>query len=672
MMLQKKQYTSTASLLGVVLTFLALLVAWQSPLLSTPTVEAALFLGMFLAPVSFMAGVSRGSFRNPAGFSADAMKEFAWIGTPAAFYLFVIWLHSWSVESCSSSSGIFPFLIVLLPQLVLCIATGIGLGRMIGNPKVANVLGLLAIPAYLLLQGVLWWLAPSMRFFDLYWFFVGGDLLAGQVLEPAIITYRLSALLYAFAIIALGAHWKKHATKFWVILVLIVCGMLLHSHSYSQLSPSLADRETDYPDVLESEPFVLHTDFAVIGKENAEAILQEAMLWYDRLKQRTGLTISGKTQIWLYESPQALAKYTGAKHVHFTLPSHREIHISSAEVPHPTLGHEIAHVILGEVSTTIWGIPGIWGLLPNWGLSEGLATLLTPELSLRDDLTLKQQAVALFRLGLETNPDALLDNDPWSFWTQSSGRAYVLSAAFLEDFTSNRPKALVKLAKAGELYSSHAQRKSILDAWKNFELPPDALNAVSQSYASNSILTAVCKDGVETLKTSTSKPQEQVPFIEQPVHKQRELLIRQSLVKNTAYGKAALEILERKPSSIIEAAAAYGKLGFALKNGLEDDLGKAYATYLLARVEVLSGDFEAGQTLMPRNLEGLLGLEAMRLYGLARAQTGFPEEAAGLFQELQARSTRSADKIKFSDLAERSLWIARGQKYLLGVWRKPE
>ncbi len=672
MMLQKKQYASTASLLGVVLTFLALLVAWQSPLLSTPTVEAALFLGMFLAPVSFMAGVSRGSFKNPAGFSADTIKELTWIGTPTAFYLFIIWLHSWSVESCSPSFGVFPFLIVLLPQLVLCVATGIAFGRIIGIPKVANILGLLMIAAYLLVQGVLWWLAPSMRFFDLYWFFVGGDLLGGQALDPAIITYRLSALLYAFAIIALGTHWKKHFTKFWAVFGFVVCAVLLHSHSYTQISPSLTDREIDYPDVLESEPFVLHTDFAAIGKENAEAILQESAFWYERLKQRTGLKISGKTQIWLYESPEALAKYTGAKHVHFTLPSHREIHISSTEVPHPTLGHEIAHVILGEASTTIWGVPGLWGLLPNWGLSEGLATLLTPELSLRDDLTLKQQAVALFKLGFEKNPDALLDNDPWSFWIQSSGRAYVLSAAFLEDFIGNRPKMVVKIARAGSLYLSDVQRKNILDGWKNFELPSDALNAVSQSYASNSILTAVCKNGVETLNTISRKSEDNLSFEQQPVHKQRELLIRQSLPKDTSYAKAALEILNRKPSSITEAAAAYGKLGLALKNENEGDSGKAYALYLLARVEVLSGNFDLGQTLMPKNLEGLLGLEAMRLYGLARAETGFPDEAAGLFQELQARSSRSADKIKFADLAERSLAVARGQKYLLGVWRKAE
>ena len=62
-------------MLLVLVAVAALVIAWQSPLLGTPTAEAALFLGAFLAPVCFLAGSCRGALRNMRGLQDDVVRR---------------------------------------------------------------------------------------------------------------------------------------------------------------------------------------------------------------------------------------------------------------------------------------------------------------------------------------------------------------------------------------------------------------------------------------------------------------------------------------------------------------------------------------------------------------------------------------------------------------------
>lgn len=411
-----------------------------------------------MAPLAFFAGACRGALKNIRGFKNDFLKEGAWVFGAALFYLTLLWLHSFTLTSCSPSAGVWPFLILLLPQLFLNLVSGIWVGRLTGRVKLAVMVSFIFWLGYIWLQVSLWWINPSMRFFDPYWLMIVGDLISGQSLEPAIIAYRLSSLLYGLALLLLGISWKRHATQFWVVFVLLGSGVWLQHKSSALISPSFSQRHQAYPDLLTQGPLALHTNVDLIGQERAEAILQEGTLWLGRLKERTGLEAHQPIHIWLYANSESLAHYTGAKNVHFALPSHLEIHIEGTQIPHPTLGHELAHVLLGQVSKTIWGVPGIWGIMPNWGLSEGLASYLTPELNIREDLTGDEQAFALYRLGLEQQPENLLSADPWSFWIQSSRRAYTASAAILGAHVDAqcqtpdcRRKLVQYLAKAGDV-----------------------------------------------------------------------------------------------------------------------------------------------------------------------------------------------------------------------------
>lgn len=695
MILPRRTFPSTPSMLLVVMTMISYFFALSSPLLSTPTIESAMFLGMFLAPFSFIAGASRGALKHRNGLLHDLTREGTWVFAPVAFYLFLLLLKSFFVQSCSPGSGVIPFLLIIVPQLSLSLVTGIVLGRMIGHVRAATIIGLIVLGLYLALQGFLWWLNPSLRFFDMYWFLFLGDLLKGQALEPAVIAYRISALFYVGLIVSLGIRWKRRTTQAWAVLFFLIGGVSMHLNSKSKIAPAIAERQRDYPDELKQGLVTIHTNFTEVGKTHAEGIMQEAHFWLSRLQNRTGLEPKKQINIWVYQNGDSLARHTGARNIHYALPTHREIHIVGAQVPHPVLGHELAHIILGEVSNTVWKVPGVFRLLPNWGLSEGLATYLTPELSLQDHLTDLEIASAFDQLGLLKHPETLLEADFGSFWFQSSRRGYTASAALLGAYINSRcstdscrSEEVVNLASAGRVSFAKSFLKDYRLQLGEMPLPPYALPVVSSHFSKDSILAATCVDGQQV----QIKPKEeslvqradilarqglfsealarynQIPLLEQPIHKQREITIKKAMLKNTPYAKAALELLTTPQKNWVEKAADYGKLGFFLRQPSTENLSFDYASYLLARLEIQTGNFYIGQSLMPSYLTGPIGQEARRLLGIAQAQTGQIKSAIVMFELLESRAERPADKIWFRDLKERAEAMARGEKYLLGVW----
>lgn len=670
MNLRKNRFPSTASMLLPLATFITLGLSWSSPLLSTPTAEAALFLGIFLAPLSFFAGACRGALRSVWGLQDDLKREGVWVFGSVFFYLLVLWMHSWTLQSCSPSAGLWPFLILLIPQLFLNLMTGIWVGRIFGQIKLAVAVSFILWLAYLWLQISLWWMNPSMRFFDLYWVMIVGDLLAGQSLDPAIIAYRMSTLLYGLALLVLGIHWKRHATQFWILFFLLGSGVLVQYKSASLISPTFSQRHQAYPDLLARGHLILHTDLKLVGKDHAKAVLQEGILWLKRLKERTGLEAQQPIHIWLYSSSESLAHYTGAKNIHFALPSHQEIHITGTEIPHPTLGHELAHVLLGQVSHTIWGIPGVFESLPNWGLSEGLATYLTPELNIREDLSTQEQATALYRLGIETEPEELLSVDPWSFWLHSSTRAYTASAAILGAYIDAqcqtqtcRHKLISWLAQTGDVVWKPEFLKSYHTRMKTEFLVPDALPSVAKYFHKDSIILADCS------VSEIQKPQKETDPLKLPIHEQRQQIIQKVFSKsNAVYAEAGLSILNSEPKEWMQVAASYSRLGLFLTKQTESDLAYDYAAYLLARTQILGANFKLGLDWMPMQLEGLVGQEASRLVALSKSQIGQAEQAAVEFDFLKSQAKRPADRIRFEDMAERSRQIHLGERFLLGVW----
>lgn len=201
---------------------------------------------------------------------------------------------------------------------------------------------------------------------------------------------------------------------------------------------------------------------------------------------------------------------------------------------------------------------------------------------------------------------------------------------------------------------------------KNEFLPPDALPSVSKLFRASSILLADCS----VQKIPETQIEETDPLL-LPIYKQRELLVKKAFIKNMAsYAQAGLEILISKPQDFVQIAAAYGRLGVSLLKPTESDIAYDYAAYLLARTEILGGNFKLGLSWMPVQLDGLVAIESARVSALAKSQIGAAEQASIEFELLKNQATRLADRLRFGDMAERAREINAGQLFLLGVYVK--
>ncbi len=504
----------------IILSSIALFAAVSSsPLLGTLAAEAALLFGLVFGPFSFIAGVKRGARRDSRGFASDFMGEGAYILAALCLFMLAAFLNAFRFESCAQDKGLFPFLVLVLPVLWIDLVTGIWIGRMIGKSSIALLSSLFLIVCYLGFQLVWWWSAPSLRFFNHHLIVIAGDLLTGQGLSPAITAYRLSTFLFGIALLIFGFLVFKNSTRqrslngpthqsglFWTAICITIAAFWIQIKSSNDLSPSRSQLNQHYSLIKKRDLLILHADPARISPVEADAILAEGILWFERLKIRTGIKPTKNIHIWLHSDMQALTTYTGARNVHFTLPTHREIHISSVQIPHPTLGHELAHLFIGEESTTLFGLAGVLTFFPNYGLNEGLAVFLTPELAINDDLTVMQQAAAIYRLGYLKDFESLFSIRPWDFWFEPSAKAYIATGAYLEYLIANKTKnsreiqlLVKKLVSAGELYPVWDSEQDHEQFLKNFKrhlqsspLPEDAFGSARERFRAPSIVYAQC------------------------------------------------------------------------------------------------------------------------------------------------------------------------------------
>lgn len=117
----------------------------------------------------------------------------------------------------------------------------------------------------------------------------------------------------------------------------------------------------------------------------------------------------------------------GAANTYIAKPWRDEVYLQLRGYPHPVLGHEIAHVVAGSFGRGPFRIAGAaWGLLPNPGLIEGIASAASPDDDVLTDLAWCR---AMKDAGLLPRLSSLFS---LSFLGQPAGRAYTVAGAFVE------------------------------------------------------------------------------------------------------------------------------------------------------------------------------------------------------------------------------------------------
>jgi len=497
----------------VALSLLIFVATFSWPLLSTPGFESANLYVLILGPFLALAAACNTRSRS-IDFRMILRRELGLLLLHIALIFGLLLTRSFAVTSCSIGSGIGTFFLILTPALLLNTIIGSIIACVISRLKIKILVWFIFYISYFVIKFYFWWHDATFRFLSDLSILLTSDLVEGTKLTPAVMTFRLGTLCICLALIAFGLAWwsksrgrinyaQKPTLYFMFFLAMGACAVLLHTQSLKAIGKNKAQLKKDYSLIRSSQNISVHANPDLNSQGEVKALLEEALLYQERLRKKLGMLSSEPIIIWLHRDDEQKALYTGAKNVHFAQPKHREIHVSSSETPHPVLGHELAHIYVGEYSTTLWGLPGRWLVIPNMALTEGLAMILTPELALTNNLDLMQQAQALQQAGVGVDIKTLFSMNPLDFSKSNFRASYIFSGAFLNFYLENiakqdRPHALQKIAQAGSLgalFNSQEELRATLAQFSSRlakAVPAYAILWAERNFGETGILTADC------------------------------------------------------------------------------------------------------------------------------------------------------------------------------------
>ncbi|WP_437594882.1 hypothetical protein [Sorangium sp. So ce1000] len=153
-----------------------------------------------------------------------------------------------------------------------------------------------------------------------------------------------------------------------------------------------------------------------------------------------------RIRAYLFESAAQKGALMGASRTYIAKPWRREVYLQAAGYPHPTLGHEIMHVLAGASARGPFKIAGrLGGWLPDPGLIEGIAVAGSPREG--EDLSPRAWAKAMRDLGI-LPPLARLF--ALGFLAENSSTAYTASGAFVGHVRATYGAAAVRAWYGGK------------------------------------------------------------------------------------------------------------------------------------------------------------------------------------------------------------------------------
>jgi tetratricopeptide (TPR) repeat protein len=515
--LDKRLFIKSPFFLQSIIIFIIIALCYFSrsyPLLATFGFESANFYLLFLSPLVYFAAALAPA-QKVQSFSERLTRAFYFLLFDLAIIMAFLGYNALSLESCGAGSGLLPFLITIIAPLLLVISLGSFIYAAFTSFTARFSVASLLFFAYLSFLGIMWWHEGNFRLMSHFSLLIASDLMHGQELSLGIFSFRLASLCFFVALTGSAILLCKSPQKSFSIKqsyffpgiiiasISLILGIVFHHQSMQLIGKSKSDLKHDYALSVEKNGIIIHANPSHISQAEGEAILQEALLYRQRISDRLGPLSAENLHIWLHKNDEEKFRYTGAKNVHFALPGHRELHISGTEIPHGVLGHELAHIYVGEYNRNFHGLPGSFGI-PNFALTEGLAMLLSPELNIRNDLSMREQAQALYQSELNPDLDKLFSKDPIHFLSYDPRVSYIFSGAFLEflaEKSGTFDQALIqKVISAGSieaLFSSTEAYKESIKEFHNFlqkPVAPYALLWVKDEYAPRSILLSNCKE----------------------------------------------------------------------------------------------------------------------------------------------------------------------------------
>jgi len=217
---------------------------------------------------------------------------------------------------------------------------------------------------------------------------------------------------------------------------------------------------------LAGEHFTIR--FAPRGRGARLAPLMASDLEFRRAQISDWLDLPGtspRITVYLYEDELQKQRLMGAGRTSIAKPWLHQLHVHAREAGSTLMAHELAHVLLGEISDSWLGLP-VDGLgIPRPGIMEGAAVAVERGAS---RLTKHQWARAMRDIGRQPPMAEILEG--LGFWRQSSLLAYTACGSFIRFLVQEYGPTPFAALYAGASFTHAYDRPlpSLLDEWNLF------------------------------------------------------------------------------------------------------------------------------------------------------------------------------------------------------------
>jgi tetratricopeptide (TPR) repeat protein len=166
---------------------------------------------------------------------------------------------------------------------------------------------------------------------------------------------------------------------------------------------------------------------AGVPKADAERVARECGGHLPEVERYLGAKGPERVTVYLFASDAEKGALMGATHTYIAKPWRAEVYVQAAGFPHPTLGHELAHVVSGSFGAGPFHVAGPFGgWVPDPGRIEGIAVAASPGED--DDFTLSEWSKALLDLQLLPEMQSVFR---LGFLAKASTTAYTVAGAFV-------------------------------------------------------------------------------------------------------------------------------------------------------------------------------------------------------------------------------------------------
>jgi tetratricopeptide (TPR) repeat protein len=444
-------FACRAARIGLALTVIVTGAIGLLPLFEGPGYESALATGLVVPSIA--AAVTALEVRRASPRPRDALARGLANGAALAAAAFAgMLLHGLRAGFCDALAGSAHVALGPGAGALLGGAWGAAAGELArlgpgrARPRGAAIALAIAGPlASALVSIARFYTSPMVFAYDPFAGFFSGTLYDTVIDGSGLETYRAGTAATLLALAALSVTLARRddgalalASPFprGAAIVAALAGAASVAHSLSgtslghyQTTGSIAralggERRGERCDVI--HPRAMRASEVERFTRDCDALVRVEERWLGLADRDPGEAAPRRVRAFLFESAAQKGALMGASGTQIAKPWRGEIYVHASGFPHPSLGHEIAHVLAGSLARGPFRVAGAWGgLLPDPGLIEGIAVAAAPPDS---DLLPREWAKAMKDLGLLPPLDRLF---ALGFLAESSSTAYTASGAFV-------------------------------------------------------------------------------------------------------------------------------------------------------------------------------------------------------------------------------------------------